>query len=132
MLQADFQFPPAKHVAFWRGFRGACPNCGKGRLFRSYLAQNDTCPACHEDFSTIHADDGPAWFVMLLTGAIVMPPALYLAIHEMMPDWVVILLLLILTAVVALLLLPRAKGLFVAILWRIAKMEAVSQSRRAD
>src|SRR5437016_1276214 len=123
MAQVDNQNPPRKHIAFWRGFRGACPNCGRGRLFRSYLAHNDACPVCREDFSSIHADDGPAWFVMLLTGAIVMPPAIYLAIHEMMPEWAVFVLLLIFTATVALLLLPRAKGLFIAILWRIAKME---------
>ena len=127
MAQADIQEPMGKLIVFWRGFRGACPNCGKGKLFSSYLAQNAACPVCAEDFSGIHADDGPAWFVMLLTGAIIMPPALYLAIHEMMPDWAVIGLLLILTAIVALLLLPRAKGLFIAILWRIAKIETASQ-----
>jgi len=55
-----------------------------------------------------------------------MPPAVYLAIHELLPDWAVILLLLILTAVVALLLLPRAKGLFIAILWRVMKIEGTS------
>ena len=128
MAQADIRDQVGKFVAFWRGFRGACPNCGKGRLFKSYLGQNAACPACGEDFSDIRADDGPAWFVMLVTGAIVMPPAIYLAIHEVMPDWAVIVLLLILTAIVALLLLPRAKGLFIAILWRIAKLERASPS----
>ena len=126
MAQADIQGPRGAFVAFWRGFRGACPNCGEGKLFSAYLAQNAACLVCAEDFSGIHADDGPAWFVMLLTGAIVMPPALYLATHEMMPDWAVIVLLLTLTAIVALLLLPRAKGLFIAILWRIAKIEPAS------
>ena len=129
MAQAELQDPLGKLIVFWRGFRGACPNCGRGRLFSSYLAQTATCSACGEDFSGIHADDGPAWFVMLSTGAIVMPPTLYLAIHEMMPDWAVIVLLLILTAAIALFLLPRAKGLFIAILWRVARVEAASQDR---
>ena len=129
MVQAHIQDPLQRYLVLWRGFRGACPNCGRGRLFKSYLKQNRACPVCNEDFSAIYADDGPAWFVMLVTGAIVMPPALYLAIHDVMPDWAVILLLLILTAVVALMLLPRAKGLFIAILWRIAKMESVSPDR---
>ena len=126
MALAEIQDPLKKYLVFWRGFRGACPNCGRGKLFRSYLAQNAACPACGEDFSGIRADDGPAWFVMLLTGAIVMPPAVYLAIHEMIPDWAVIVLLLILTGAVALALLPRAKGLFIAILWRIMKIEGAS------
>lgn len=126
MVQVGSRNPPERWVAYWRGFRGACPNCGRARLFKSYLAQNDTCSVCREDFSAIRADDGPAWFVMLVTGAIVMPPAIYLAIHEVMPDWMVIVLLLIFTAVVALLLLPRAKGLFIAILWRIARMDAAA------
>jgi uncharacterized protein (DUF983 family) len=27
--------------AVWRGFRGKCPACGKGRLFRAFLKVDD-------------------------------------------------------------------------------------------
>jgi uncharacterized protein (DUF983 family) len=123
MTQPDRQVTSHRSaiIPLWRGFRGACPNCGRAELFRSYLARNDFCPACNEDFSKIEADDGPAWFVMLVTGLVVVPIAVFLSIHHLMPDWAVLALLLSLTLVVALLLLPRAKGLFIAILWRLAK-----------
>jgi uncharacterized protein (DUF983 family) len=117
---------PEQPVALWRGFRGVCPNCGKGRLFKSYLKQNDFCPACGADFSQIEADDGPGWFVMVLTGAIIVPVAISLSLHDVMPDWAVILLLIILTFAVTLLLLPRAKGVFIALLWRLVRLKTVT------
>jgi len=121
MAQADIQDPLNKYLILWRGLCGACPHCGKGRLFKSYLAQNDVCPVCKEDFSGLHADDGPAWFVMVLAGAIIVPFAVYLSVHDVIPDWAVIAVLLILTVAVVLLLLPRAKGVFIAILWQLNK-----------
>lgn len=124
MAQAENRDLPEQSVALLRGLRGACPNCGKGKLFKSYLKQNDTCPACHESYSGIQADDGPAWFVMVLTGAIVLPAAVYLSLHDVMPYWAVLTVSFILTIAVALLLLPRAKGVFIALLWRLARLNA--------
>jgi uncharacterized protein (DUF983 family) len=123
MAQAETQLLPEKAIVLWRGFRGACPACGKGKLFRSYLFQNESCSVCHKDYSDIHADDGPAWFVMLITGAIVVPVAVPLAIHDVMPDWAVFALLVFLTFAVALLLLPRVKGIFIAVLWRLKTLK---------
>ena len=124
MAQADNRGRLEKTIAIWRGFLGLCPACGKGRLFKSYLAQNDSCPACGEDFSKIHADDGPSWFVMVLTGAIVVSATIYLSLHDVMPGWAVIAFLIVLAVGVTLLMLPRAKGIFIAILWRLAKEAA--------
>jgi uncharacterized protein (DUF983 family) len=120
--------PPEQPIVLWRGFLGLCPACGKGKLFRSYLKQNDFCPACNANFSDIQADDGPGWFVMVLTGAIVVPAAVFLSIHDVMPEWAVLTLLVVLTLVVALLMLPRAKGIFIALLWRLARIEAASRT----
>jgi len=128
MAQAGNQNPPEQLVALWRGFLGTCPNCGKGRLFKSYLKQNEFCPACKADFSGIHADDGPRWFVMILTGAIVVPVAISLSLHDVMPDWAVLVLLSVLTVAVALLILPRAKGIFIAILWQLANKDSRTPS----
>ena len=126
MAQAEKQDPLEKPIALWRGFRGVCPGCGKGRLFKSYLVQAEACSACGEDFSDIHADDGPAWFVMVLTGAMVVPAAVALSLHDVMPEWAAITTLLILAVAVTLLLLPRAKGLFIAILWRLKRDKATA------
>lgn len=124
MAQSDNLGRLEKSLALWRGFLGRCPACGKGKLFKSYLAQNEACPVCGEDLSKFHADDGPAWFVMVLTGAIVVSATIYLSLHDVMPGWAVIAFLLVLAVGVTLLMLPRAKGIFIAILWRLAKEQA--------
>lgn len=41
----------SRHIAtavrlFWRAARLRCPNCGRGRLFDSWLHMRTTCPAC--------------------------------------------------------------------------------------
>jgi len=126
MAHAENQNPLEKPIALWRGFRGLCPSCGKGRLFKSYLAQADHCPLCGENFSEIHADDGPAWFVMVLTGAIVVPAAVALSLHDVMPEWAAITTLLILAVAMVVLLLPRAKGVFIGLLWRLKRDKATA------
>ena len=115
------QIPPEMSQGLWRAFRGRCPNCGKGKLYKSYLKQVDACPVCGEAYSDIQADDGPAWFVMLLTGAIVVPVAVVLAVREEMAEWAVVVLMAVLTVVLALAMLPPAKGLFLANLWWLKK-----------
>ena len=52
--------------------RGACPRCGKGRLFDGLLRVADSCQACGLDLRGNDAGDGPAVFVILGLGAIVM------------------------------------------------------------
>lgn len=52
------------------GLRCACPRCGEGALFRSYLALNDCCPVCALDFGRADAGDGPAVFVIFIVGFI--------------------------------------------------------------
>jgi uncharacterized protein (DUF983 family) len=128
MVQAHEPIPPGISLGLWRAFRGRCPNCGKGRLYTSYLKQVDACPACGETYADIQADDGPAWFVMLITGAIVVPVSLVLAIHDVMAEWAVIPVMLVLTAALALWMLPRAKGLFLANLWWLRKFKHMDPS----
>ena len=62
--------------AMWRGFRGRCPNCGEGKLFRAFLKTNDHCSVCGQDFTTHRADDLPAYLVIVIVGHIVVPLAL--------------------------------------------------------
>ncbi|HEY1011543.1 MAG TPA: hypothetical protein VGE07_02490 [Herpetosiphonaceae bacterium] len=37
--------------ALLRGFVGRCPECGKGKIFRSYFKIHDTCSVCQARFS---------------------------------------------------------------------------------
>ena len=67
---------------------GRCPRCGKGRLFRGYLAVRPSCASCNLDFSRFEAGDGPAVFVILIVGAIVAGGALILEVSVQPPYWV--------------------------------------------
>ena len=51
-----------------RGFRLRCPNCGEGRLFRSFLKVADHCSECGEEFHPHRADDFPAYLVIIVVG----------------------------------------------------------------
>ena len=68
--------------------KGRCPRCGKGRLFRGYLAVQPSCTSCRLDFSGFEAGDGPAVFVILIVGAIVAGGALLAEIWFQPPYWI--------------------------------------------
>src|SRR5262249_12005506 len=59
-----------------RGFRGRCPRCGEGKLFRAFLKVDNSCSACGLDFTPHRADDLPAYLVIAIVGHIVVPAAL--------------------------------------------------------
>src|SRR5579872_7446331 len=65
-------------LAMKRGFRGRCPRCGEGRLFRAYLKVANNCSACGLDFTPHRADDLPAYLVIVVVGHIVVPSVLWI------------------------------------------------------
>ena len=101
-----------------------CPNCGKGKLFKSYLKKEASCPQCHESFENLDADDGPAWLTIGATALIVVPLLIFMERGELLPLGLEISVLLATTIACALLLLPVAKGFFIAALWLIAKQRS--------
>ncbi|MGB6347119.1 MAG: DUF983 domain-containing protein, partial [Methyloceanibacter sp.] len=58
------------------GIAGRCPACGRGRLFSGYLALAPCCPACGLDYGFAESGDGPAVFVILVAGFVVVGAAL--------------------------------------------------------
>jgi uncharacterized protein (DUF983 family) len=104
-------------AAVLRGLRGRCPNCGEGRLFRSYLKPVETCASCHESLKHIRADDGPAWLTILVVGHVVVGLALYLEMYAPQPVATSIVIFVSLALSSTLLLLPRAKGVFIGAIW---------------
>ena len=107
--------PTGQAVA--RGFRRVCPNCGRGRLFTSYLKVADTCPSCGETFSHHRADDGPAYLTILVVGHL-MAPLIHVVFVHFRPEPMVLATTFILGCVaLSLWLLPRLKGLVVGIQW---------------
>lgn len=100
-----------------RGLRERCPRCGRGKLFRAYLKPVDACGKCHERLGHIHADDGPAWLTILVTGHIVVPLVLALSPYIEWPAWAAYLLWAGLSLTIVLGLLPRCKGVFIGLIW---------------
>jgi len=110
---------PSFLVAVGRGIRGRCPNCGEGRLFRAYLKQVDACAVCGEPWGHIRADDAPPWLTILIVGHIVVPAAMAVESEGLLPFWASMTLWPLLALALSLLILPRAKGAFIATIWQI-------------
>lgn len=101
-----------------RGVMCRCPNCGRGRLFRTYLQVNDRCPVCGEELFHHRADVLPAWFAILVVGfiVIVVMLAMEMSGHEF--DFVTYLFALFPPAIVLpILFLPPIKGGVVGLQW---------------
>ncbi len=103
--------------AIWRGARRRCPHCGRGPLFRSYLKQVNACAVCHEEYAHIRADDAPPWLTILVVGHIVVPLIFVVNSRFFWPNWLTMLVWPIVIVALALAILPRAKGIFIAIIW---------------
>lgn len=103
--------------ALLRGFTRRCPACGKGAMFQGYLKVRDACPACGEALHHHRADDGPAYLTILIVGHL-MVPFLMWAFVAWRPDPVMLASAFSLgTVALSLYLLPRLKGMIVAIQW---------------
>ncbi len=75
MTRDEAQFPPQDAVA--TGLRGCCPRCGQGKLFDGLLKVRPACSACGLSYAFADAGDGPAVFVMLIVGFLVVGFALW-------------------------------------------------------
>lgn len=100
------------------GLIGRCPHCGKGRLFDGYLTLRPACASCGLDYSFADSGDGPAAFVILIIGFIVVGLALWMEVTRNPPLWVHFLLWVPLVIVLSLLALRAIKGLLVVFQYR--------------
>ncbi len=108
---------PSRRTAALRAALGKCPCCGQGKLFRTYLKQVDHCAVCGESFGQIRADDAAPWLTIILVGHLFLPLAFLIDLSAY-PVWAVAGLWAVVFAALSLAILPRAKGVFIAILWR--------------
>lgn len=103
--------------ALMRGWRRRCPQCGAGPLLRGYLKVRDTCPVCGEPFHHHRADDGPAYLTILIVGHL-MAPSILFVFTTFRPDPMILATTFTIGCVaLSLYLLPRLKGLIVALQW---------------
>src|ERR1700687_1326489 len=98
-----------------KGLRGRCPRCGQGRLFQGFLTLRPACERCGLDYDFADAGDGPAVFVILIAGDIVVVAALMTEIVYQPPFWLHAMLWLPLILIVTLAPLRAIKGLLIAL-----------------
>ena len=97
------------------GLTCACPRCGRGKLFQGFLSPRPRCDVCGLDYDFIDSGDGPAVFIVLLGGAIVVAAALITEIEFQPPYWLHAVLWLPLILIVTLGPLRPMKGLMIAL-----------------
>lgn len=100
---------------FVAGLTGRCPRCGKGHLFDGFLTVRKECEACGLDYSFADAGDGPAIFVMLIAGFLVVGAALLVEVVYQPPFWLHAVLWGPLILIVTLAPLRLLKGLLIAL-----------------
>ena len=100
------------------GLAGRCPACGRGKLFSGYLALAPRCNGCGLDYSFAEAGDGPAVFVILITGFIVVGAALFVEMAYAPPYWLHALIWGPLAILLPLLLLRSFKGVLIALQYK--------------
>lgn len=123
---------PSFLTAFSRGLSGHCPRCGKGDLFRAYLKVSPACAACGHDLDQYPADDGPAYFTILLTGHLVIGPMLFFPIIWEANPWIVAPVTLSILLGVVLSGLPVVKGAFIGTLYHLRVTREDSAIHTAD
>jgi uncharacterized protein (DUF983 family) len=70
------------------GWKGLCPRCGQGRMFKSWLGITDTCGTCGLDYRFATPDDGPAFFSLCVIALPLIAAVVWLEVAFEPPVWV--------------------------------------------
>jgi uncharacterized protein (DUF983 family) len=110
--------PPSLGSTLWAGLTGRCPSCYRGRLFSGYLELAPACQSCGLSYDFADAGDGPAVFVILVTGFVVVGAALIVEILYAPPYLLHALVWGSLAIFLPLVLLRSFKGVLIALQFR--------------
>ena len=116
--------PPIADVAL----KGRCPRCGAPTLFAGWVRFADRCGACGLDFSTFNVGDGPAAFLTLIVGAVVVTLAITLELTVHPPLWLHMVIWIPVTAAAVIVLLRMSKAALLALEYR----NKAGEGRRED
>ena len=71
------------------GLKGLCPRCGASTLFgRHWIKFEPSCTACGLDIAAFNVGDGPAAFLTLILGTVIVALAIWLQLAAEPPWWV--------------------------------------------
>jgi uncharacterized protein (DUF983 family) len=110
--------PKSLGATIWEGITGRCPACGRGKLFDGYLTLAKRCNVCGLDYDFADSGDGPAVFVILVTGFVVVGAALIVEVLYAPPYWLHALIWGSLAILLPLILLRSFKGVLIALQFR--------------
>jgi uncharacterized protein (DUF983 family) len=99
---------------FKSGWKGLCPRCGEGRMFKSWLKLTDRCDSCGLDYRFAAPDDGPAFFSLCIVALPLIFVVVWIEVAFGPPWWVHLLTSLPLMVAGCLLPLRAIKGWLVA------------------
>lgn len=117
--------------AMLRGWRQTCPACGRGSLYGAYLKVADTCGHCGTELHHQRADDAPPYFVMVITGHVVIFGLLVLERLYAPPLWLHVVIWGPVLLAMSLWLLPRVKGALIGLQWAL-RMHGFGGPKNAD
>lgn len=66
---------------------GLCPQCGARDLFEGTIQFAPRCRACGLDFGQFNVGDGPAAFITLIVGALIVSLAIWVEVAFQPPMW---------------------------------------------
>jgi len=103
--------------AIGNGVMCRCPNCGKGKLFRSYLKINDTCSECGEKLSSARADDFPPYIAIFIVGHVLVGWMLHAEMSGPVDPMLYVWTMIPAAILLPLVMLPSIKGAVVGLQW---------------
>lgn len=106
---------------------GLCPRCGAKTLFAGFARFADRCSACGLDFGRFNVGDGPAAFLTLIVGTLVVIAAIWVQLSFEPAFWVHVVLWVPLSALLTLGGLRLAKGALIASEYRNRARETGSR-----
>lgn len=112
--------------------KGLCPQCGAQTLFASPVAFAQKCRMCGLDYEKFNVGDGPAAFLTLIVGAVMLGLALWLEFAVRPPLLVHIILWPILTIASVVGTLRIAKGMLLTLEYRNKAREGVPARAQSD
>jgi len=111
---------------------GLCPRCGARTLFASVAQFAPRCRACGLDYSRFNVGDGPAAFLTLIIGALIVGLALWVETAWHPPFWVHVLLWVPLTTLAVVWGLRAGKGALLATEFQRSAKEAGGDDLRDE
>ncbi len=117
---------------FESGWKGLCPRCGKGDMFKSWLKVSDKCDVCGLDYRFASPDDGPAFFSLTFVAFPLLFLVVWLQVAWDLPVAVLLVIAIPLMGIGCMLPLRPIKGWLVASQYVNRSVEAGTEKLWAD